>query len=860
MLSRFKKKINNLSPQLYWREIMAVLLLLVAYFFFRSERREINAIMPQLRHAKPVWVITGTLITLFYVLFQSGMYIKSFDAIGIRFVWKNAVELFLKRNFLSVFLPAGGVSSLAYTPSQIRKSDVSKIQIHQATGLYVFAGMLTIFFAGLPVMLFTIFSESRLNNAWLGLLAIAIVILLISITGRSLQTKGSIYRLIQKKIPRLVSFIDELFAANVSTKQFSGAILFSMGVELSGMLHLFIAMLALGLTPSFGAAAVAYIVAVLLMIVSPFLRGLGAVELSIVYVLSQFGYMPAQALAVTILYRVFEFWLPLLAGFLTFAWKGHQIFVRLFPALLIFFLGVVNIISVVTPPLANRLELLHEFLPVATIHASNLLVLLIGVTLMVTAAFMIRGLRNAWLIALILSVFSFIGHLTKALDYEEALFAAITIVTLLISAKQYRLRGNKKLMKWGFATVALVFAAVSIFSFVGFYFIDVKHFGVDFTWQRSLWHTAKSFLLVNDNELHPGTHFGIEFTVLIRLLGLAAWLFLLFTLIKPYINTGTSVPAVERAKFLVDQYGSSPVDYFKMNKDKLHFFSDVYDAFIAYRIANGFSIVLEEPVCREEDKLAVLLEFDMHCRKMGLKTAFYRVDENSIAYFKDFCKQKLLIGQEAILKIDQFSLEGKDKKSLRNGLNSLQKKGFSTAFHQPPMSEVLNSQLKEVSDEWLKTYHRKEFTFSQGMFDARIIQQQPVITVSDERGKIISFLNIIPDFAPDECTYDLIRKTADAPGGCMDALIIECIAYAKRNQLKYLNLGLVPMTGNQQPDNTAEQLMRYASEKLKRFSHYQGLRNFKEKYATAWQNKYLVYDNDFDLLLLPAALNKVMQP
>ena len=108
MLSRFKKKINNLSPQLYWREIMAVLLLLVAYFFFRSERREINAIMPQLRHAKPVWVITGTLITLFYVLFQSGMYIKSFDAIGIRFVWKNAVELFLKRNFLSVFLPAGG--------------------------------------------------------------------------------------------------------------------------------------------------------------------------------------------------------------------------------------------------------------------------------------------------------------------------------------------------------------------------------------------------------------------------------------------------------------------------------------------------------------------------------------------------------------------------------------------------------------------------------------------------------------------------------------------------------------------------------------------------------------------------------
>ena len=48
--------------------------------------------------------------------------------------------------------------------------------------------------------------------------------------------------------------------------------------------------------------------------------------------------------------------------------------------------------------------------------------------------------------------------------------------------------------------------------------------------------------------------------------------------------------------------------------------------------------------------------------------------------------------------------------------------------------------------------------------------------------------------------------------------------------------------------------------KLKRFRHYSGLRNFKQKYATAWHNKYLIYENDFDLLQLPMALNRVMQP
>jgi len=169
-------------------------------------------------------------------------------------------------------------------------------------------------------------------------------------------------------------------------------------------------------------------------------------------------------------------------------------------------------------------------------------------------------------------------------------------------------------------------------------------------------------------------------------------------------------------------------------------------------------------------------------------------------------------------------------------------------------------ELQQVSDEWLKHYEKKEIVFSQGLFDKKEIIQQDVIIIRDAENKLKAFLNIIPDFAPEECTYDLIRRTADAPGGCMDALIIELVKYAKEKKLKYLNLGLVPMAGIEQPGNTAERLIRYAYEKIKRFRHYTGLREFKEKYATSWVNKYLVYENDFDLIQLPTALNKAMQP
>jgi phosphatidylglycerol lysyltransferase len=620
-------------------------------------------------------------------------------------------------------------------------------------------------------------------------------------------------------------------------------------------------MTALALPASFAVSASAYIIAVLLMVVSPFLRGLGAVELSMVYVLEQSGYSSVQALSITVLYRVFEFWLPLVMGLISFAWKGRKIFLRLAPAMLTFTLGIVNIVSAVTPPLHRRLHLIREYIPLNAIHASNLMVLFIGMTLLVTTAFLFRGLRNAWIMALILAILSLVGHLTKALDYEEATFAALTIIILLATVGQYRIRSSSKWMQAGLKTSAISFTAVVVFGFLSFYFVDRKHFGVDFSWKESLLHIFKSFLLVEDTTLQPVTRFGHELIWIIRTLGFLTWGFLLFTLIKPRLIAHTTTDNLrDRAKLLLDQYGNSATDYFKLYKDKLYFFSDIHDSFIAYRIAGGFAIVLEEPVCAEEYKADVVAEFDKYCQKTGLKPAFYRVDENGMIWVNLLRKQKLMIGQEAILDVGSFTLQGKDKKSLRNGLNNLHKNGYTTTIHYAPHDSDFISGLKAVSDQWLESFEKEESIFSQGIFDENELQQQDIITVADINGNIKAFLNIIPDYAEDECTYDLIRRTADAPAAAMDALIVELIAYAKAHNKLYLNLGMVPMTGINEPDNTAEQIIKLAANKIERFQRYKGLREFKEKYATLWENKYLVYDDDLDLLKLPLALKYVMTP
>jgi phosphatidylglycerol lysyltransferase len=66
---------------------------------------------------------------------------------------------------LSVFLPAGGISSLAYTTPQLRRKN-STNYIHQASAIYGFVGLLTVFLIGIPVIIYSSFIGFSTDNVW----------------------------------------------------------------------------------------------------------------------------------------------------------------------------------------------------------------------------------------------------------------------------------------------------------------------------------------------------------------------------------------------------------------------------------------------------------------------------------------------------------------------------------------------------------------------------------------------------------------------------------------------------------------------------------------------------------------------
>lgn len=842
--------------------IFMVFFIAIATWGVKHEQTEFGQVQKVLFSSRASYVALGILVTGLYIFLQGLMYQMAFSSVRKKIPLHVTIILFLKRNFISIFIPAGGVTSLAFFTGEIEKRGISKTKIVFASSIYAFVGILSVVLVAIPIFIYALLEGLSGKGELFGLMSMIFVITALTLSYRSIIKRGKLYRILLRYFPSMEVLLEDLISHTINKRSLLFTILTSVLIDLMGMVHLYIAMLALDFQPSVLYAMMGYFMGVISLFVSPFMRGLGAVEVSMTFVLTRMGYTGVEAIALTFLYRFFEFWLPLLAGAFSFVMKINRLLMRVLPALLIFMLGIINIISVITPAIEERVEHLKNFIPIEAITASNFFVLVAGAFLLLTAVFMLKGLKNAWWIALFLSIISCIGHLTKAIDFEEATVAFVVILMLLFSKKEYPVKSNPRLNTIGIMTALASIAVVLIYGIVGFYFLDKKHFNIDFNFWQSIAYTFENYFLIQSANLAPASGFARDFLLSINCFGVASMSFLFYTIIRPYIIKGAADPEeVTKARAMVEKYGKSAMDYFKTYSDKMVFIPESQDSFISYRIAGNYAVVLEDPVAETPEKLREsIILFERFCLDNGLKNIYYRVPEESLPIYKSLSKKSLFVGQEGIVNLQTFTLEGGKNKPLRNVLNKINDNGYKCTVHEPPLKDGLMQKLKAVSDEWLTSTERSEIVFSQGMFVWEEVKQQTVIILENQEEKVIAFLNIIPDYAPGEGTYDLVRKVKDAPNGVMDYLLVELFKYFKSKGYNSVNLGFAPMSGLNDPHTFPEKSMKFAYEKIRSFAAYKGLRNFKEKFFPQWYNKYLIYTNDYDLLQVPAILNKVIKP
>src|SRR5437899_8942237 len=234
-MNRLREKLR--STTFYWKEILGFLFILLAIYFIKHEHGELRDVGFTLRSSQWEYLILGILFTVVYLFLQAAMYVYSFKTVGSKVPFFLSLKLFLKRNLISVFLPGGGVTSLAFFTREIENKRVSRTKINFASYIYGFIGILSVLLVALPVFIYLFLTNKLAINEIGAFIGLASLLSVLGIATYSLLHKGWVYKLVLKYSPELEVVWQETVRQHFSQSNLFTTIFISILIEFVGIAH-----------------------------------------------------------------------------------------------------------------------------------------------------------------------------------------------------------------------------------------------------------------------------------------------------------------------------------------------------------------------------------------------------------------------------------------------------------------------------------------------------------------------------------------------------------------------------------------------------------------------------------------------
>jgi phosphatidylglycerol lysyltransferase len=847
----------RLLPGVVWTILFLILLVL----FLKRERGEVWRIWAVVRAASVWWVliaIVGELVIIGLMAWLQGVVLRRLrQAVG----WLSLMSIYLQREVAATVVPFGGPSSLLLSVRLLGNQGVSTPDAMFAALLSSMVGVVAFVLYLVPVLLWLVIDHaSSISVIVAALLLLALTAALLVGLYLGLRPAGPPAWLARMVPERLEEPIDQARGHGVTATDLAFPLAIAIVGEIISALVLYACLVAVGHHPSPPTVLAGYAVGTLFLLVAPLFRGVGFVELGMAVTLGRFGVPSAAALAAALLFRFCELWLPLVLGIGVQA--GSRPGVRRLPPHLpagaTGLTGVLTVLSVLAPRMPRRLNHLHQYDVFAPANASRTVTLVAGFLLIFLSYSLWRRKRVAWVIATALLAATIVTHLLKEHDQIVSVVAAVNLLLLLAYRRRFRVRSDLPTMRLGIIRFGASLLFALMYGTLGFWLLDRRSFGINFTWTASIEHTVRLFFSMGNAGLTPHTGYADWFLDSFNVVGVLAVAYAVFSLARPVVWRRRTLPSERaRARRLIEMYGDSSLDFFKTWPDKVFFFSSTGKGVVAYGLTMSTAIALGDPVATDEVEFqTVLAEFLDFCDANGWRVAFDQVPPTHLADYREAGLAVLKIGEEAVVRLPDFSLRGTKMKSLRAAMNRLEREGYHAVWHESPLGNALLAQVREVSHEWLTLPGRRERGFTLGQFMDTYVRQTPVMTVENSAGRILAFANVIPDGVAGEATVDLMRHRPNLPNGIMDFLFVRLMEHFREQGYTTFSLGMAPFAEvGTAPDSPAlERALRLLSEHLTRFFSARGLHHYKEKFHPEWEPRYLVYQSDVSLPLVTLAL------
>lgn len=550
---------------------------------------------------------------------------------------------------------------------------------------------------------------------------------------------------------------------------------------------------------------------------------------------------PARLAAALVLYRLVYYLLPL-AGAVALL-LGREIaarraglsrfgkgFLRLAPAMAppafaigALVAGAILLFSGALPALPERLELLRGQVPLLLVEMSHFAGSLAGAGLLLLARGLERRLGAAWLLTCLLLGVGIAASLLKGFDYEEA-FALGLLLAALLPARAHFYR-HSALTAEAFSPGWIAAIAIVLGGSVWLGFFAHKH--VDYSHQL-WWH----FALDGDAPRFLRAAVG---SLVVAMIFAAAHL-----LRAPPVEP--DLPDAAQLDRAAEVAASLPYThaYLALVGDKNLLWHPGGAAFLMYAVERDSWIAMGDPVGNERERSELAWLFRELADHHGGSTVFYQVRPENLGLYLDLGLGLLKLGEEALVPLADFSLAGAKGKSLRNVMRRAEKENISfeivAAAQVPPLLEPMRA----VSEAWLETRATREKGFSVGYFEPAYLARCPAALVRRD-GQLVAFANLWPADGRAELSLDLMRHLPDAPGGVMDFLFVQLALWGREQGYARLNLGMAPLAGLQDRRLAPlwNRLGSLAFRHGEAFYHFQGLRQYKEKFDPQWEPRYL---------------------
>ncbi|MCH6255280.1 bifunctional lysylphosphatidylglycerol flippase/synthetase MprF [Puniceicoccaceae bacterium K14] len=282
--------------------------------------------------------------------------------------------------------------------------------------------------------------------------------------------------------------------------------------------------------------------------------------------------------------------------------------------------------------------------------------------------------------------------------------------------------------------------------------------------------------------------------------------------------------------------------------DKRFVFSKDDSAFIMFTIKGRTWVAMGDPVGNPDACADLVKEFKELCDEYSGIPVFYQTSKEYLHNYVDLGLRPVKVGELARVRLEDFTLEGSKRQSMRSRLKRVSKKGCSFEILDQKEALLSMGRLREISDEWLAAKKSKEKGFSLGYFDERYLSHFRFAVVRKE-GEIVAFANLWETYGHSEISIDLMRYTAEAPPSTMEYLFVEIIKWAKEEGYEYFDMRIAPLSGIDAGQSAPvwNKLFDLLFNHGERFYNFRGLRTYKERFNPEWSPMYIASPGGFKL-------------